>query len=98
MNEVKTVTLEDKIQKLENDIKELHTELSIALEFYGQVYELVNELNSQMKKKQELEYSKPLSILQSNSEVQSTKESTIDQKLRRVVSDIFRDYYERGRE
>jgi hypothetical protein len=98
LSDSKIVALEDKINNMERSIQQLRTEISIALEFYGQVYELVNELNSQMKKKQELEYSRPLSILQSNSEVQDTKESVIDQKLRRVVNDIFKDYRDQYKE
>ena len=92
------VELENEIKKIQEDMKQIHTELSILMEYYGNIYELMDKLNHQIRKKEELEYSKPLSILQSNSEVQSTKESAIDQKLRRVVSNIFRDYYERGRE
>jgi hypothetical protein len=104
MSEVKTVTLENKIEKLENDVKELHTELSIALEFYGEVYELINELNQILKTRQlqgdrqDLKELEGFSLLKHQKEdVSSTsRESVLESKLKKTVNLIFEDYKTQG--
>jgi len=94
-----TTSLEDKITKLENEIQKLKTELSIAIEFYAQVYELINELNHILKTR-ELEKTKnDLTELEDFSllkyEASHTKRrSKIDDELDRVVNLIFKDYDE----
>jgi len=102
MSEVKNVTLEDKIQKLESEIERLKVELSIALEFYGEVREFLNDLLNLAKtnelKKQELEYSKPISILESTSSIQNTKsKSRIDMMLEKCIDLVFKDYREQAK-
>jgi hypothetical protein len=101
VSEVKNVTLEDKIQKLESEIERLKVELSIALEFYGEVREFLNDLLNLAKttemKKQELEYSKPISILESTS-IQNTKsKSRIDMMLEKCIDLVFKDYREQAK-
>jgi hypothetical protein len=97
----KTITLEDKIQKLESDIKELRSEISIAIEFYGQVYELINELNHILKTRQldkekakhDLTELEEFSLLKYENQTSPTKrKSKIDEELDRVVNLIFKDY------
>jgi polyhydroxyalkanoate synthesis regulator phasin len=97
VNMSETITLEDKIQKLESEIKELRTEISIALEFYAEVREFLNDLLNLARttemKKQELEYSRPISILESASSIQTSKpKSRIDQLMDRCINLIFQDY------
>jgi hypothetical protein len=92
----KTITLEDKIQKLEFEIKELKTELSIALEFYAEVREFLNDLLNLAKttevKKQELDIFKPTSVLESVSSTQTKPKSKIDNMLDKCINLIFQDY------
>jgi hypothetical protein len=101
MSEVQNVTLENRIQKLESDIKELRTEISIALEFYAEVREFLNDLLNLAKttemKKQELEYSKPISILESSSIQTSKPKSKLDSMLDRCINLIFKDYREQAK-
>jgi len=97
VNMSETITLEDKIEKLESEIQKLKTELSIAIEYYAEVREFLNDLLQLAKtnemKKQELEYSKPISILESTSSIQNTKsKSRIDQLMDRCINLIFADY------
>jgi ElaB/YqjD/DUF883 family membrane-anchored ribosome-binding protein len=102
MSEVKNVMLEDKISRLESEIQRLKTEISIAIEFYAELYELINELNHILKTR-ELEKtrndltelcSKPRSILES----QTTKpKSRIDTMLDKCISLIFQDYREQSK-
>jgi DNA-binding transcriptional regulator WhiA len=93
MSEVKNVTLEDRITKLESEIQQLKSELSIALEYYAETREFLNLLTQLMKSKTELSYSKPTSILESTSYTTSSKpKSKIDEELDRVVNLIFKDY------
>jgi hypothetical protein len=91
MSEVQNVTLENRIQKLEDEIKQLRTELSIALEFYGEVREFLSELTQLSKKSTELEISKPTSILSSTSNNIKPK-SRIDQLMDKCINFIFEDY------
>jgi hypothetical protein len=95
----KTITLEDKIQKLESDIKELRSEISIAIEFYAEVYELINELNHILKTKQlekakhDLTELEDFSLLKYGNQTSPTKrKSKIDEELDKVVNLIFQDY------
>ena len=103
MSEVQNVTLENRIQKLESDIKELRTEISIALEFYAEVREFLNDLLNLARttemKKQELEYSRPISILESASSIQTSKpKSKLDSMLDRCINLIFKDYKDQFKE
>ena len=97
----KTITLEDKIQRLEFEVKQLKTELSITLEFYGQVYELISELNQILKTrqlqkdKQDLKELEGFSLVKCQREDMS-RESVLDTKLRKAVNYIFQDYYSQG--
>jgi len=91
MSEVQNVTLENRIQKLEDEIKQLRTELSIALEFYGEVREFLSELTQLSKKSTELEISKPTSILSSTSNNIKPR-SRIDQMMEKCINLIFEDY------
>jgi hypothetical protein len=99
----KTITLEDKIQKLESEIKELRSEISIAIEFYAEVYELINELNHILKTKQlektkhDLTELEDFSLLKYENQTSPTKQkSKIDEELDRVVNLIFQDYKTQG--
>jgi hypothetical protein len=86
-----TISLEDRIAKLESEIKQLRTELSIALEFYGEVREFLSELTQLSKKSTELEISKPTSILSSTSNNIKPR-SRIDQMMEKCINLIFEDY------
>ena len=96
---MQNVELESRIQKLESDIKKLKSEISVAIEFYAQVYELINELNHILKTR-ELEKTKnDLTELEDFSllkyEASHTKrKSKIDDEVDRVVNLIFKDYDE----
>jgi hypothetical protein len=96
-----TTSLEDKISKLEHDIQQLKTELSIAIEFYAEVREFLNDLLNLAKttemKKQELEYSKPISILESTSSIQTKPKSKLDSMLDHCINLIFKDYREQAK-
>jgi chaperonin cofactor prefoldin len=98
MSEVQNVTLEDKIQRLESEIRELKIELGIVLEFYGHVYELINELNHILKTKQlekaknDLTELEDFSLLKYENQTSTKQKSKIDEELDRVVNLIFRDY------
>jgi hypothetical protein len=97
MSEVKNVTLEDRITKLESEIQQLKSELSIALEYYAETREFLNLLTQLMKSKTELSYSKPTSILESTSYSTASKpKSRIDQLMDRCVNLIFEDYRQQG--
>ena len=88
---MQNLELESKIQKLEDEIKQLRTELSIALEFYGEVREFLSELTQLSKKSTELEISKPTSILSSTSNNIKPR-SRIDQMMEKCINLIFEDY------
>jgi hypothetical protein len=98
MSEVKNVTLEDRITKLESEIQQLKSELSIALEYYAETREFLSLLTQLTKKKSfELSYSKPTSILESSSVSQTTKSrSKIDNMLDKCIDLIFKDYRTQG--
>jgi hypothetical protein len=97
MSEVKNVMLEDKISKLEHEIKQLKTELSIAIEFYAEVREFLSELTQLTKKSTtELEISKPTSILSTTSNNIKPK-SRIDTMLDKCINLIFQDYREQSK-
>jgi hypothetical protein len=95
------VTMDSKLKKLESEIKEIKAELSIALEFYGQVYELINELNHILKTRQldkekakhDLTELEEFSLLKYENQTSPTKrKSKIDEELDKVVNLIFKDY------
>jgi hypothetical protein len=93
--------LQNKIVELESDIQKLKVELSIALEFYAEVREFLNDLLNLAKttevKKQELGFSKPTSILEPSSLSQSSKsKSKIDQMMDKCIDLIFKDYKSQG--
>jgi hypothetical protein len=96
---MQNLELESKIQKLEDEIKQLRTELSIAIEFYAEVYELINKLNHVLKTKQvekhDLTELEGFSLLEYENQTSPTKrKSKIDDELDRVVNLIFKDYDE----
>jgi len=91
--------LENKLSKLENEIQKLKTELSVAIEFYAEVYQLINELNHILKTKQlekhDLTELEGFSLLKYENQTSPTKRrSKIDDELNRVVNLIFKDYDE----
>jgi hypothetical protein len=95
MSEVKNVTLEDRISKIESEIQRVKTELSIVLEYYAETREFLNLLTQLMKSKTELSYSKPVSILESASSIQTSKpKSKLDSMLDHCINLIFKDYRE----
>jgi chromosome condensin MukBEF ATPase and DNA-binding subunit MukB len=94
MSEVKNVTLEEKINKLESEIQQLKVELSIALEYYAETREFLSLLTQLMKTKTELSYSKPVSILESTSSIQTKPKSKLDSMLDHCINLIFKDYRE----
>ena len=95
-----TIALEDRICNLEKTIKELKSELSITLEFYGEVYELINELNQILKTRQlqrdrqDLKELEGFSLVKHQKEdISSTpRESVLESKLRKTIDLIFQDY------
>ena len=89
--------LENKINQLESDIKELKTELSIALENFGEIREFLDKLSQLSKNKTELLEDRPKGLLEFDS-VPSTPQSKLNVMLQKCVSNIMKDYYERGRE
>jgi hypothetical protein len=96
---MQNVELENKIQKLESEIQKLKTELSIAIEFYAETREFLNLLTQLMKSKIELSYSKPVSILESASSIQTSKPKTkLDSMLDRCINLIFKDYKDQFKE
>ena len=96
----KTITLEDKIQKLEDEIQKLKIELSIAIEFYAETRQFLNDLLHLVKiselKKQELEYSRPQSILEDTYSKNIKSRSRLDDLMEKCVSLIFQDYKSQG--
>jgi hypothetical protein len=91
--------LENRIAKLENDIQQLRTELSIAIEYYAEVRQFLSELMQLTKKSSELSYSKPTSILESTSSTQTSKpKSKLDSMLDQCINLIFKDYKDQFKE
>jgi hypothetical protein len=88
--------LENRIQKLESEIQQLRTELSIAIEYYAEVRQFLSELMQLTKKSSELSYSKPTSILESTSSIQTKPKSKIDNMLDKCIDLIFKDYRTQG--
>jgi archaellum component FlaC len=89
------VTIDSRLKKLENEIQQLKTELSIVIEYYGEVREFLNQL-TQLTKSSELSYSKPSSILESVSTQTSKPKSKIDNMLDKCIDLIFKDYRTQG--
>jgi hypothetical protein len=93
------VTMDSKLKKLESEIQQLKTELSIALEYYAEVREFLSELMQLTKKSSELSYSKPTSILESTSYSTTSKpKSRIDQMMDKCINLIFQDYQKQAKE
>jgi hypothetical protein len=97
------VTIDSRLKKLESEIQQLKSELSIALEFYGQVYELISELNQILKTrqlqkdKQDLKELEGFSLVKCQKDMSSiSRESVLDTKLQKAVNYIFQDYYSQG--
>jgi polyhydroxyalkanoate synthesis regulator phasin len=92
--------LQNKIVELENDIQQLRTELSIAIEYYAEVRSFLNDLLNLAKstemKKQELEYSRPQSILENTYSKNIKSRSRLDDLMEKCVSLIFQDYKSQG--
>jgi uncharacterized phage infection (PIP) family protein YhgE len=97
LSDSKVVTLEDRIQKLESDIKELKTELSITLENFGEIREFLSELTQLSKNKTELLEDRPKGLLEFDS-VPSSPKSKLDTMIERCVSNIIKDYRESFKE
>jgi DNA-binding protein H-NS len=95
MSEVQNVTLENRIQKLEDEIKQLKTELSMAIEFYAEVYELINELNHILKTKQlekhDLTELEGFSLLKYENQTTKSR-SKIESMIDKCIDLIFKDY------
>jgi hypothetical protein len=95
-----TIVLEDRITNIEKTIKELKSELSITLEFYGEVYELINELNQILRTRQlqrdrqDLKELEGFSLLDHQKEDASStlRESVLESKMKKTVNLIFEDY------
>lgn len=91
--------MDSKLKKLESEIQQLKTELSIALEYYAEVREFLSELMQLTKKSSELSYSKPTSILESTSYSTTSKpKSRIDQMMDKCINLIFQDYQKQAKE
>jgi archaellum component FlaC len=91
------VTIDSRLKKLENEIQQLKTELSIVIEYYGEVREFLNQL-TQLTKSSELSYSKPSSILESVSTQTSKPKSKLDSMLDQCINLIFKDYKDQFKE
>jgi hypothetical protein len=89
------VTMDSKLKKLESEIQQLKTELSIALEYYAEVREFLSELTQLTKKSTELEISKPTTMLSTTSSNIKPK-SKIDQMMDKCIDLIFKDYKSQG--
>jgi hypothetical protein len=87
--------MDSKLKKLESEIQQLKTELSIALEYYAEVREFLSELTQLTKKSTEVSYTKLGSILESSSLSQTSK-SKIDSMLEKCIDLIFKDYKTQG--
>jgi hypothetical protein len=96
MTEKVNVMLEERIHKLESEIQQLKSELSIALEYYAETREFLSLLTQLMKSKTELSYSKPVSILESTSSQSIKTRSKLDSMLDHCINLIFKDYREQG--
>jgi hypothetical protein len=96
MTQVQNVTLEEKISKLESEIERLKIELSIAVEYYGEIRQFLDDLLHLAKttelKKQELEYSRPQSILENTYSKNTKNRSRLDDLMEKCINLIFQDY------
>jgi len=95
------VELENEIKKIQEDMKQIHTEFSILMEFYAETRQFLSELIQLSKNKtnQELENIKGFSLLNyenQESRSQSSRKSVIDAKLEKTIDLIFRDYKTQG--
>jgi predicted ribosome quality control (RQC) complex YloA/Tae2 family protein len=89
------VTMDSKLKKLEAEIQQLKTELSIALEYYAKVKEFLSELTQLTRKSSELEISKPTTLLSTTSSNTKPK-SKIDEMMDKCIDLIFKDYRTQG--
>jgi hypothetical protein len=89
-------TLEDRLAKVEKEVKELHAALSIKLEYEGELHEMLVELLQILRRKQELSWERPRSALESSSS--SFPKSKSEAMLERCVNLIFKDYEDQFRE
>jgi hypothetical protein len=75
--------LEDRLTKLENEVKQLHAALSIKLEDQGQLIEMLSELLQILRKRQrqeELAWDRPRSFVET-SNTSKTKSEILLEKL-----------------
>jgi hypothetical protein len=88
-------TLEDRLAKVEKEVKELHAALSIKLENQGQLIEMLGELLQILRKRQrqELEWDKPKSLV---SESSNTSKPKYESMLERLWPLLKRDYESQG--
>jgi hypothetical protein len=89
--------IESRLQKLELELQRVKTELSILLENFAETREFLSELSQLSKNKTELLEDRPKGLLEFDS-VPSSPKSKLDVMLQKCVSNIMKDYYERGRE
>jgi len=97
LSDSKIVTVEDRLSNIEKTIKELKTELSITLENFAEIREFLDKLSQLSKNKIELLEDRPKGLLEFDS-VPSSPQSKLEVMLQKCVSNIMKDYYERGRE
>jgi len=90
------VELENEIKKIQEDMKQIHTELSILTEFYAETRELLTEL-SQLSKKTEL-LEQPRSLLEFDSVSSNSNSSKLDRMIQKCIDSIIRDYRDQYKE
>jgi flagellar motor component MotA len=88
-------TLEDRLAKVEKEVKELSAALSIKLENQGQLIEMLGELLQILRKRQrqELEWDKPKSLV---SESSNTSKPKYEAMLERLWPLLKKDYETQG--
>jgi hypothetical protein len=89
------ITMDSRLKKLESEIQQLKSELSIALEYYAETREFLSLLTQLTKKPIELEISKPTTMLSTTSSNIKPK-SKIDQMMDKCIDLIFKDYKSQG--
>jgi hypothetical protein len=89
------VELEERLTKLEGEVRQLHAALSIKLENQGQLIEMLGELLQILRKRQrqELEWDKPKSLV---SESSNTSKPKYEAMLERLWPMIKQDYETQG--
>jgi DNA repair exonuclease SbcCD ATPase subunit len=89
------VELEERLTKLENEVKQLHAALSIKLENQGQLIEMLGELLQILQKRQrqeELAYDRPRSLVSDSNASKSRSEIMLE----RLWPLLKRDYETQG--